>query len=832
MFKPNPLSFSDGYKPGHKRMLAPGTTKLYGTWIPRSLKHSPHEKITKIVSAGQQHTWRWLHDVFEEWFFKVPENLAMKFGKDLSKYLGQPYDYNHFKELHKLGYLPIEAKALPEGIETDPNIPHQTFVNTHDDFAWLTLYLETPVSAASWKFPTSATIALQYRRTTERWVRETDVGNVGLIPYLCHDFSARGLDPFSMVASGLGHAFSFKGSDSLISIEAARYYYGVDEDDVCINSVNASEHSVSTTKIFTVGEKQMIIDWLKEFPKGILSIVADTFDLWKLLTEYIQDPEVKKLIMEREGKLVVRPDCYSEDTYIMTSKGWKLFKNLDPNTDLVAQVLDDGTHEFVRPQKYYNKPYKGDMIRFYDHHGKVDLLVTPNHRMIYDTKSEDFKVKEAKDCKFHWENSIRRSSEAIDRDKTLTELEALKIAFQADGSYTSSGDKIRFSFSKKRKLERLEDILHKGGWKYITYTLKDGRTETHIDIDSKEFDKNFNWVDISSLCSNWCKEFINELSYWDATRRHEGRFKFDTSNKEVMDVVELIAMSAGYGILISRHEDNRKDIFSDIYTAHILTNNKSGGQSIKKEIIDYDGNVYCVKVPTGRLLVKRGRGTAVCGNSGDPADIICGYGKVVDYPEGHGETKSYIQGKTKNKYFETEDQFNEFIKSPEHKGVIEILWDAFGGTTNSQGYKVLDPHIGAIYGDSITLARQEDIYSKLADKGFASTNIVLGVGSYTYQYNTRDTFGFAAKGAWFLCDGVGHDIYKDPITDDGTKTSLKGKCAVLKDEIGNLYVKTKCTDEEESTGYLRTIYKDGKFYNTQTLYEIRNKIDKLALVGL
>ena len=81
---------------------------------------------------------------------------------------------------------------------------------------------------------------------------------------------------------------------------------GVIKLTICINSVNASEHSVSTTKIFTVGEQQMISDWLKIFPKGILSIVADTFDLWKLITEYL--PNIKEEILTRDGKLVIRPD--------------------------------------------------------------------------------------------------------------------------------------------------------------------------------------------------------------------------------------------------------------------------------------------------------------------------------------------------------------------------------------------------------------------------------------------------------------------------------------------------------------------------------------------
>ena len=277
-FKINSLYLSDGYKVGHKAMLAPGTTKLYGTWIPRSTKHAP-EGITKIVSFGQQLVWKWLHDEFEENFFNTVEleyerilvedsprpywynkptgkilskgkEAALKFAKDMSSYLGMEYDGKHFEELWDLGYLPIKVKALPEGIETNPNIPHMTFVNTVDGFAWLTLYLETIVSALAWKPSTAATIAKLYRRQAEEWVKKTDPSNLGLVDFMCHDFSARGLDPMSQYLIGLGHATSFKGSDTLPVIPASRYFYGVGEDEMPIFSVVAGEHSVTTSNIF------------------------------------------------------------------------------------------------------------------------------------------------------------------------------------------------------------------------------------------------------------------------------------------------------------------------------------------------------------------------------------------------------------------------------------------------------------------------------------------------------------------------------------------------------------------------------------------------------
>ena len=252
--KINSLFYTDGYKISHRAMLAEGTTRLYGTWIPRSTKHAP-KGVNKIVSFGQQLVVRWLHDEFKENFFSLTTEEVKEFGKDMSLYLGLDFNSDHFDDLHKLGYLPIEIQSLPEGIETNPNIPHMTFINTVDGFGWLTLYLETIISSLAWKSSTSATIALHYKRQCTEWVMKTDPDNAWLIPYLCHDFSARGLNPHDMISSGLGHATSFRGSDTLSVIPAARYYYNEPKNEVCINSVNASEHSVSCTKIFEGASK-------------------------------------------------------------------------------------------------------------------------------------------------------------------------------------------------------------------------------------------------------------------------------------------------------------------------------------------------------------------------------------------------------------------------------------------------------------------------------------------------------------------------------------------------------------------------------------------------
>jgi nicotinamide phosphoribosyltransferase len=191
-------------------------------------------------------------------------------------------------------------------------------------------------------------------------------------------------------------------------------------------------------------------------------------------------------------------------------------------------------------------------------------------------------------------------------------------------------------------------------------------------------------------------------------------------------------------------------------------------------------------------ITKRAGKVVVRPDSGDPVDIICGN------PIGKNEQ--------------------------ERKGVIELLWDVFGGKINEKGYKELIPQIGAIYGDSITLQRATQICERLKAKGFASTNVVLGIGSFTYQYNTRDTFGFAMKATYGEVNGLGREIFKDPITDDGTKKSAKGLLQIYKNAAGTYCLKDQCTWEEEKMGELKEVFRDGKLLKDDTLAEIRGRI--------
>lgn len=191
-----------------------------------------------------------------------------------------------------------------------------------------------------------------------------------------------------------------------------------------------------------------------------------------------------------------------------------------------------------------------------------------------------------------------------------------------------------------------------------------------------------------------------------------------------------------------------------------------------------------------KVLARNGK-VVIRPDSGDPVDIVTG--------DPNGKTAA------------------------QRKGVIELLWDTFGGTVTPTGHRLLDPHVGTIYGDSINLERADEIAKRLAVKGFAS-QCVYGVGSFTYQYNTRDTLGMAMKATYVEVDGDRRAIFKNPVTDDGTKKSATGLLRV--NDTRPLTVTENATWEQEREGLLQTVFEDGRTVNPTTLKEVRARLRK------
>jgi nicotinamide phosphoribosyltransferase len=294
----NPLLLVDSYKVHHTRMYPEGMTLLYSNFTPRK---SRIPGIDKVIVFGLQHFIKeYLLRKFNIYFFDRPLNEVIneyKFAINI--------DTQHIVDLHTLGYLPIEIKALPEGTKCPIGVPLLTIKNTHKDFGWLVNYLETLISCQLWQPITSATIANSYHELLTKYALET-TGNSDGVQWQGHDFSMRGMSSVeSAILSGMGHLTSFTGTDTIPAIYALKNSYNTKEGELIGASVPATEHSV-----MCMGQKESEIDTFRRllnlYPTGILSVVSDTWNLWDVLTKHL--PALKEEILARDGKLVIRPD--------------------------------------------------------------------------------------------------------------------------------------------------------------------------------------------------------------------------------------------------------------------------------------------------------------------------------------------------------------------------------------------------------------------------------------------------------------------------------------------------------------------------------------------
>lgn len=581
----------DFYKTSHAKAYPQGTTKIYSTFTPRSNKYMPMAKGA-VVFGIQSFIQKYLVEFFNENFFSRPlETVVAEYERTIKFSLGvENPDSSHIAELHKLGYLPVEIRALEEGTLAPIQVPFLTIENTVDEFYWLTNYLETILSTEIWLPMTSATFSYEMRKMLNKHAMKT-VGHVNDVPFQAHDFSMRGMSSLeSAMASGAGHLLSFVGTDTIPAIHYLEHFYGANmEKELIGTSIPATEHSVMTALTPTDGDRdereayKHLIN--NVFPSGLVSLVSDSYDFWKVIEETI--PSLKEDIMNRDGKVVIRPDS--------------------------------------------GNPF--------------DIL-----------------------CGYNVEH--------IDVELNST-----------------------------------------------FYMLEQGEEEMYVDEGNELYD------------------LLKDVS-WDIW--------YDTRNSD-----------------------------SDTGKSNFVYN-------IKTE----DGKFFKVYVDITQF----------------------GFYEVT-VPEQYQFTIAEIK-----------------VNEAERKGLIECLWDTFGGTVSEQGYKVLDSHIGAIYGDSITYELAEKICESLESKGFASTNVVFGVGSYTFQYRTRDSLGFAMKATYAEIDGKPIMLQKDPKT-DSKKKSQRGKVYVKRALDGELIVQdgfgnTKADQETLEFSHLDVVFKDGKVLRTQTLSEIREILSK------
>ena len=314
--KQTALTSIDSYKLGHGEMYPDGTTKVYSNFTPRSMSHfnvpDEYKADKKIVWFGLQGFLHELNSVWKETFFDLPEDeVTDEFNEFVAPFCGpNGFNIERVRELHRIGYLPLEIKSLPEGVRVPIGVPVLTITNTVASAFWLPNFLETWLSSELWKSSTSATMARVYRKIIDSYADLTG-GSKEFVTWQGHDFSIRGMSGIADAAkSGAGHLLSFTGTDNLPAVKYVNDYYNGKSTFVG-GSVPASEHSVmsSSSRDAELDTYRYI---LSKYPSGVVSLVSDTYDFFQVITTYatILKDDILNRVPDSLGlaKVVFRPD--------------------------------------------------------------------------------------------------------------------------------------------------------------------------------------------------------------------------------------------------------------------------------------------------------------------------------------------------------------------------------------------------------------------------------------------------------------------------------------------------------------------------------------------
>jgi nicotinamide phosphoribosyltransferase len=267
------LHQKDSYKISHREQYPAGTTKIYSNFTARSGKNQ-NVPTDGICFVGLQHFI--LDYLIEDWdysfFTRSIDRVVNQYQRRVSNIVGYKVNVDHIRALHKLGYLPIEIKALPEGSMVPYGVPMLTVVNTKPEFFWVTNMLESVLSAELWQPITSATTYMAYKKLGLRYAELTGADKE-FVRYQFHDFGFRGMagrhaaasSGFAVLAAGA------YGTDNIPAIDLAEDYYHADSDTEIVGvSVNATEHSTETSSISdiinSIGFEELKAEFLSRTP--------------------------------------------------------------------------------------------------------------------------------------------------------------------------------------------------------------------------------------------------------------------------------------------------------------------------------------------------------------------------------------------------------------------------------------------------------------------------------------------------------------------------------------------------------------------------------------
>lgn len=323
----NPMLLIDFYKAVHAEMLPKGITKSVSYYTPRMSRVKRWDKVVMFGLQGFIKTY--LIDYFNEYFFKRPfADVMFEYKRVMDASLGEDtYNIGKIINLHKLGYLPIEIVALPEGTLVPIHCPMFGITNTHPDFAWLPQSLESLISAETWHPQLAATVGYTYRQIVNHYYDKTCDDNVSRARAL-GAFDFRGEECLeSAVKAGAGWCLSHLNTATVPVIPYLEQNYNCDctKEPVAFGSPS-TEHSVMCSNYAVDGDEITLLRRLltEIYPNTSFSAVLDSYDYWNIIDNVL--PQLKKEIMEHNGCMLMRGDS-GDCVEVVTKTVFKLWEH-------------------------------------------------------------------------------------------------------------------------------------------------------------------------------------------------------------------------------------------------------------------------------------------------------------------------------------------------------------------------------------------------------------------------------------------------------------------------------------------------------------------------
>lgn len=324
--KTNPMLLIDFYKAVHAEMLPAGITKSVSYFTPRMSRVKRWDKVVMFGLQGFIKTY--LIDYFnQEFFAKSLDEISAGYQRIMDAALGKnAYNMDKIIKLHRLGYLPIQIVALPEGTLVPMHVPMFGITNTHPDFAWLPQSLESLISAESWHPMLAATVGYTYRQIVNKYFGLTCDDSVSKARAL-GAFDFRGEECLdSAVKAGAGWCLSFLNTATVPTIPYLEEMYNCDctKEPVAFGSPS-TEHSVMCSNFAVDGDEVTLLRRLltEIYPNTSFSAVLDSYDYWNVIENIL--PQLKPEIMAHNGCMLMRGDS-GDCVEVVTKTVFKLWE--------------------------------------------------------------------------------------------------------------------------------------------------------------------------------------------------------------------------------------------------------------------------------------------------------------------------------------------------------------------------------------------------------------------------------------------------------------------------------------------------------------------------